>query len=257
MYCDIGVNLTNSRLEPICEQVLAAARQVDVQRFVITGTSLAESKAACGLARQHEGCYATAGVHPHDAANVEAGYIESLKNLAQDPKVVAIGECGLDFNRNYSPPEQQITVFSEQVQLASELDMPLFLHERDAFDSQTGILSGSAKPLRGVAHCFTGDTRQLQGYLDMGLYIGITGWLCDPKRGTALREALEFLPMDRLLLETDAPFLVPKNLPGKVRLNEPKYLPHIAAEVANVKALSLAEVAVASWQNSQDLFGIS
>ncbi|BDX08562.1 3'-5' ssDNA/RNA exonuclease TatD [Planctobacterium marinum] len=227
-----------------------------VAGLLITGTSERESQAALEICQQYpDYCWSTAGVHPHDAAQVSASYIDILRQLASQPGVKAIGECGLDFNRNFSPAEAQIAVFKQQIALASELELPLFLHERDAWDSQMEILSG-VNNLRGVAHCFTGTTEQMQGYLSLGLYIGVTGWLCDPKRGESLREALVHLPLDKLLIETDAPYLTPKTLPGKIRRNEPCYLPHIAETIAEIKQVSVATIAEVSSANAARLFGL-
>lgn len=253
---DIGVNLTNNRFNDDVDAVVQRARDVGVSGILITGTSEQESQSAFELCQQYpQYCWATAGVHPHDAAQVSASFITNLRNLASHKGVVAIGECGLDFNRNFSPQDVQIDVFKQQIQLALELELPLFLHERDAYAIQMDILSAVTN-LKGVAHCFTGTTEQMQGYLSLGLYIGVTGWLCDPKRGETLREAVKQLPLDRLLLETDAPFLTPKTLPGKVRRNEPCYLPHIAATIAELKQVSVQDIAQASYANAQRLFGI-
>lgn len=256
MLCDIGVNLTNSRFKEDLTEVVGAARSAGVVKQIITGTNVDESQAATKLTQQFDGVYATAGVHPHDAANVENDFAEQLKSLYSHPHVVAVGECGLDFNRNFSPPEAQKSVFEAQLQLASEFNMPLFLHERDAFDTQIAMLKQFPRAF-GVAHCFTGDTAQLKAYLDLGLYVGITGWLCDPKRGDALREAVKYLPLDRLLVETDAPYLVPKNVPGKKRRNEPKYLPYVIDVLAELLVVSSTTIAENSWRNSHQLFGLN
>ena len=256
-YFDIGVNLTNSRFNKDLEDVLWRSEAQGVNRILITGTSEQESTAALQLSERFpDVCWCTAGVHPHDAASVSADYVENLKQLAAHDKVKAIGECGLDFNRNYSPQDQQIRVFEQQLTLADELDLPVFLHERDAFEEQIEILAGF-KGLRGVTHCFTGSPEQMHGYLELGLYIGVTGWLCDAKRGEALRNAVTELPLERLLIETDAPFLTPKTLPGKVRRNEPCYLPHIASAIAELKGVDVAQVAKASTQNANTLFDIN
>lgn len=256
MLCDIGVNLTNGRFKDDLHEVVDAAQAAGVSKQIITGTNVEESRAAAVLAQQLDGMYATAGVHPHDAANVEHDFAAQLSALYAQPHVVAVGECGLDFNRNFSPPESQKSVFEAQLQLSSDFKMPLFLHERDAFDTQVAMLKQFPNAF-GVAHCFTGDTAQLKAYLDLGLYIGITGWLCDPKRGDALREAVNYLPLDRLLLETDAPYLVPKNVPGKKRRNEPKYLPYVVEVLATLLEESPETIAEHTWHNSHQLFGLN
>lgn len=255
-YCDIGVNLTNKRFSDDLDEVIARSLSANVNALLLTGTSEAESKQALTLALAYPHCcWSTAGIHPHDAAQASPNFQQNLSTLAGHHKVVAIGECGLDFNRNFSPKTAQLNVFEGQLEVAKQLAMPVFLHERDAFDEQFALLQRYAG-LTGVAHCFTGTVQQMHHYLDLGLYIGITGWLCDPKRGTALREAVKTLPLERMLVETDAPYLTPKNLPGKIRRNEPCYLPHIVSEIAQIKQLSPHEVQAATWQNSVALFGL-
>lgn len=168
---------------------------------------------------------------------------------------------GLDFNRNFSPKEQQILAFEEQLDIASQCNKPVFLHERDAFDTQLGILKNNPS-LSGVAHCFTGNKSQLSAYLDLGLYIGITGWLCDPKRGTDLAEAAKYIPQDRLLIETDAPYLKPKNAPKRTadgvpsRRNEPALLPFVAEHLAHLRNATLEDIARTSYDNATILFNL-
>lgn len=255
-YFDIGVNLTNSRFSDDVEQVIQRAQEVGVNGLLITGTSELESESALQLAKRYPDiCYSTAGVHPHDAVSVSDDFLSVLRQLAGQAQVKAIGECGLDFNRNFSPPDKQIEVFGLQLELATELDLPVFLHERDAFQHQTRMLS-QVQGLQGVAHCFTGTTEEMMAYLDLGLYVGITGWLCDAKRGQSLREAVLELPLERLLIETDAPFLTPKDLPGKIRRNEPCNLPHIAQAIADIKGIEAFEVADVSTHNAKYLFNL-
>jgi len=260
-WCDIGVNFTDKRLvfEPVLERALAA----NVSHIIITGTSLDKSQQAIRLAEQYpENLSTTAGVHPHDASQFTVQTINELKTLAKSDRVVAIGECGLDFNRNFSTPEQQLFAFEQQLKLACELGLPVFLHERDAFDAQIELLTKYRKELKGgVVHCFTGDIEQMNRYLDLDLYIGITGWVCDLKRGQALRKAVKSLPLNRILLETDAPYLRPKGLANNRKVdssnNEPAYLPFIAGEVATLMATDIKTLQLASQVNTQALFNIS
>lgn len=253
--CDIGVNLTNNRFNDDLQQVLTAAADACVNRVIITGTSEGESQKALDLATQYpKQCWSTAGVHPHDADNVSTEFVDVLKQIATDEKVVAIGECGLDFNRNFSTPENQKRVFQSQLELALALDKPVFLHERDAFETQLNILNSYQHKLRGVAHCFTGDDKQMQGYLSLGLFIGVTGWICDPKRGGDLREAIKSLPLERLLIETDAPFLTPKQMAKKTRRNEPAFLTYVVDAIAEIKQVEPEIVAQHSWDNAEQLF---
>ncbi|MFT4941902.1 MAG: TatD DNase family protein [Paraglaciecola sp.] len=260
-WVDIGVNLPNSRLK--IEPMLARAATADVNQIILTGTDLTQSKQAADLAGDYPGrLFSTAGVHPHSAKDVTADYLDTIRQLSACSQVVAIGECGLDFNRNISSPEQQIRVFEQQLELASELHLPVFLHERDAFAEQYALLKKYRSQLTGgVVHCFTGDITQMQAYLELDLYIGVTGWVCDPLRGHALRQAVTNLPVERLLLETDAPYLRPKTLGEQkikgVSQNEPCYLPHIAHQLSDLMQVDLSDIQRHSANNSQKLFNLT
>lgn len=257
-WCDIGVNLLSNQFSHDRQTVLQRAEAADVTHLVLIGSDIEESHANIRFCQQRQSCITTAGVHPHQAAQVKPDWQQQLRNLLQNPYVVAVGECGLDFNRNFSPPLQQENVFSAQLALARETDKPVYLHERDAFDRQLAILT-EHDIHHGVVHCFTGDISQLKAYLDAGFYIGITGWLCDERRGQALQQALAYIPDDRLLLETDAPYLLPRNMPAPPvkKRNEPAFLPYIAAEVARLKNISLEELATFTLNNSRNLFRFS
>lgn len=253
-WFDVGVNLTDDRLS--VKDVVDNAKLSGVLKMAITGTTLEQSEKAIELARQYPGyLVTTAGVHPHYAKDVSDDYLIQLEALAQQPQVVAMGECGLDFNRNFSPQDQQIKVFEHQLILAAKLELPVFLHERDAFEQQYRLLKAHRPSLvGGVVHCFTGTREQILAYLELGFYIGITGWLCDPKRGKALREAVQYLPLERILLETDAPYLMPKTLKSKSRNNEPANLPHIAETLAGLLGVELSELKKQCFHNSLTLF---
>ncbi|WP_158973102.1 TatD family hydrolase [Paraglaciecola sp. L3A3] len=259
-WCDIGVNFTDNRLA--VEPVLARAVDAKVQQIIITGTSEALSCEALDLTRSHPThLFATAGVHPHHSKEFNSKTLDTLRQLASSPQVVAIGECGLDFNRNFSSPEQQLHAFEQQLKLACELQLPVFLHERDAFEQQIKLLEKYQTELvGGVAHCFTGNRQQMSKYLDLGFYIGITGWVCDPKRGESLRHAIQELPIQRLLLETDAPYLRPKGLANNRKLdkgnNEPAYLPYVAEQVATIMNVDINTLNQACITNTQSLFGL-
>ena len=233
---DIGVNLTSSQFAKDGPAVVDRARGAGVTGLLITGTDLQESQAACELAQQHPGyCWSTAGVHPHQASSWNEQVAERLRELVSQPQVVAMGECGLDFNRNFSTPEQQERAFSAQLALAAELEMPVFLHCRDAHARFAALLTPWLDKLpAAVVHCFTGTAEELESCLSLGLSIGITGWVCDERRGLELRALLPQIPADRLLLETDAPYLLPRDLHPKPasRRNEPCFLPHIVRQVA-------------------------
>lgn len=255
---DAGVNLFNPCYAENREQILHSAWQNGLSGMLLISSDIKESQQQQLYSLTDPRLYCTAGVHPHQASQVEPDWLTTLTQLLHLPQVVAVGECGLDFNRNFSAPEQQIQVFDAQLQLAASHKKPVYLHERDAFNSQLDILQ-RYPDLTGIAHCFTGDKTQLKAYLDLGLYIGITGWLCDETRGQDLMEAVRYLPLDRLILETDAPFLLPKTMSNKPksRRNEPAFLPEIAAQFARLTGHDLDEVALHSRRNSLNLFQIT
>jgi TatD DNase family protein len=253
---DIGANLTHSSFQPDLEAVVARAHLHGVSTLIVTGTTVAESRVATGIADRFD-LYATCGVHPHHARECGPSTISELREIAQHSRIVAIGECGLDFNRNYSPHPDQEKWFVAQVELGLELGKPLFLHSRDAHPRFSEILK-AWKIHRGVAHCFTGEKEELHAYLDLGLYIGITGWICDERRGRRLFELVREIPRERLLVETDAPYLAPRDLKPqpRARRNEPAFLPHIVRTIARALGRPPEEVARETSSNAQSLFGI-
>ncbi|WP_087024703.1 3'-5' ssDNA/RNA exonuclease TatD [Thaumasiovibrio subtropicus] len=236
---DIGVNLTNSRFDKDRDQVVANAVAAGVSHLVLTGTNIEESQAAAQMCQQWpEVCISTAGVHPHDAKSVEDLHLGEIRALAALPQVRAIGECGLDFNRDFSPRPQQEAVFEAQLAIAAELKLPVFMHCRDAFERFFAILSPWRDKLpAAVLHCFTGNRTELQQCLALDLHLGVTGWVCDERRGTELRELVSEIPAQRLMIETDCPYLLPRDLRPKPKSsrNEPKYLPHIAGVIAQCR----------------------
>jgi TatD DNase family protein len=258
---DIGANLTHESFSKDRAQVLERAREAGVTHIIVTGTSADDSLAARDLAAGHAGLLsATAGVHPHHASSFDDDTRALLCRLADDPRVVAIGETGLDFFRNFSTAEEQTHAFAAQIDLAKQVQLPVFLHQRDAHDDFMAILEPARAELAGgVAHCFTGDDRELGEYVDLDLYIGITGWICDERRGHHLKDLVRQIPLDRLLLETDAPYLLPRDLPSKAagRRNEPALLAHILGVVADCLDLEPAELAQATGANAARLFGLS
>ncbi len=256
---DIGANLTHPAFHADLPEVLDRARTAGVGSIVITGTSVAESTRALQLRSAYPGTlYATAGVHPHHARECDESTLPALRVLAGQPGVVAIGECGLDFNRNYSPHPDQQKWFAAQVEIACELGKPLFLHSRDAKDEFIEIIRGFGTRPPAVAHCFTGDKAELRAYLDLGLYIGITGWICDERRGAHLLELVREIPAERLMLETDSPYLTPRDLHPhpKGRRNEPAHLPHILRRVARALGKSAERVAEETTRNALRFFGL-
>ena len=219
---DIGVNLTSTSFDNDRDDVVQRALDAGVKAMILTGTSMEESKQALIYAKTYPFCFSTAGVHPHDAKDfLESDYLD-LKLLAGEKKVVAIGETGLDFNRDFSPRDVQESVFERQIELSIETEMPLFCHERDAstrFAEMVKAYRDDIKEL--VIHCFTADKKALYSYLDLDLHIGITGWVCDERRGTHLHPLLSDIPSNRLMIETDAPYLLPRTL-GKKPKNRRK-----------------------------------
>ena len=251
---DIGANLTHSSFRDDLEAVVARARGAGVSTLIVTGTTTEESREAAAIAERFD-LHSTVGIHPHHAKDFTN--TDELKSIASHPRVVAIGECGLDFNRNYSPHPAQEDCFTAQLRLGLELQKPLFLHSRDAHPRFSQILK-TFKVENAVAHCFTGERDELRAYLDLGLYIGITGWICDERRGRHLLELVREIPHDRLLLETDAPYLTPRDMKPqpKARRNEPAFLPHILNTVARALGRPPEEVAQETTRNAQTLFGI-
>ena len=258
---DIGSNLTHDSFTPDRDAVMERALAAGVRRQIVTGADLAGSQQAAELAAAHRGVLSsTAGVHPHHAQSVDASLGERLALLLQRPEVVAVGECGLDYFRNFSPPDAQRAAFVAQLRIAAAVRKPVFLHQRDAHEDFVAIVGEFRDALvGGVAHCFTGGRLELDDYLKLGLHIGVTGWVNDERRGQSLREAVPHIPADRLMLETDAPYLLPRDLAPapKSRRNEPCYLPHIAGAVAQLRGESLEALAATSTANAVRFFRLS
>jgi TatD DNase family protein len=257
---DIGANLAHDSFDQDRPEVIARAAEAGVRRLIVTGSTAASSRAALALARRFPGrLFATAGVHPHHAVEFGPGTAPQLVEIATHPAVVAIGECGLDYFRDFSPRPDQRRAFERQLGLASAMGKPVFMHQRAAHGEFLAIVREHANEITGaVAHCFTGSRGEMEDYLQLGFFIGITGWICDERRGDALRQAVAGLPLDRVMLETDAPYLLPRNLEGKPtgRRNEPAFLPAVLAMTANCMNVSPAELAVASTRNAERLFGL-
>ncbi len=256
---DIGINLAHDSYDRDRDEVIARAHAAGVVQMVVTGATLPGTRAAVGLARAHPGrLFATAGVHPHHASDLDGASLAELGELARLPEVVAVGECGLDYFRDFAPRAAQRQSFHRQLELALAIGKPVFLHQRDAHDDFLAILREHATTWRGVAHCFTGTADHLHAYLQLGLAIGITGWICDERRGAHLVPLTAQIPAARLLLETDGPYLLPRDLMPKPasRRNEPAYLAHIAATVARARGEPLASLARSSTESARSLFGL-
>ncbi|HLG52729.1 MAG TPA: TatD family hydrolase [Steroidobacteraceae bacterium] len=256
---DIGINLTHDSYDRDRAEVIARARAAGIVAMIVTGSTLADSARAIALCAQWPGILrATAGVHPHHATGFHAPDGARLADLYADPMTVAAGECGLDYYRNYSPPAEQRRAFELQLGLAALHDMPLFLHQREAHADFLAMLrEHPAVRSRAVLHCFTGDAAELEDCLGVGLSIGITGWICDERRGQALRDAVGRIPDERLMLESDGPYLLPRTLQPKPthRRNEPMYLPIVLEAVAACRGQPPAEVAAFTTANARRFFG--
>jgi len=255
---DIGANLAHDSYDADRAQVLERAARAGVRQLIVTGSSRDSTRKAIELARtQPSRLFATAGVHPHHATELTEELYAELEILASAPEVVAVGECGLDYFRDYSPRPAQRRAFERQLELASRNAKPVFLHQRDAHEDFLAMLREHRPHLSGgVAHCFTGSQTQLQSYLALDLAIGITGWICDERRGTHLVNLVREIPSSRLLLETDAPYLLPRDLAPRPpsRRNEPAFLPHIAAAVARARTEPLEALAESSTRAARALF---
>jgi TatD DNase family protein len=257
---DIGINLGHDSYDVDRDAVISRAEKAGVVQMIVTGASIEGTRKAIELARsRRRELYATAGVHPHHATELTAESLSELEKLAREPEVVAAGECGLDYFRDFSPRPVQQHAFHRQLELAAKVGKPVFLHQRDAHDDFLAILREHRRTLvGGVAHCFTGSADELTAYLDLGFAIGITGWICDERRGAHLLPLMRGIPADRLLLETDGPYLLPRDLSRKPasRRNEPAYLPHIAEVVARARGESVTALARSSTAATRKLFGL-
>lgn len=255
---DIGANLTHDSFDRDRDAVLQRARDAGVAQLVVTGASREHSPLALQLAQRHPGfLYATAGVHPHHAVEYTAECDAELRALHAHAEVVAVGECGLDYFRDLAPRPAQHRAFERQLQLAADTGKPLFLHQRDAHADFLALMrqfDGKLGP--AVVHCFTGTREELFDYLDRDWYIGITGWLCDERRGAHLRELVRNIPASQLMIETDAPYLLPRTLKPlpKDRRNEPAFLAHIVEELARDRGEDTAATAAATTATARGFF---
>jgi len=232
--------------------LLARAREAGVGPFISVGVNAESSSRAIGFARTYPDVFAAVGIHPHDADRVDAAAIRHLKELAQAPKVVAIGETGLDYYRMRTPKHQQIEAFKRQVELAAGLDLPLIIHCRDAYDDMADILA-QTRPAKVVLHCFSGGPAEAVAFMGLNCYISIAGTVTF-KNAAALQEAVAQLPLESILLETDAPYLAPQ--PHRGQRNEPAYIKLTAAKVADIMGLPVEEVVNGSTLNVDKLFGL-
>ncbi|KAJ2997582.1 hypothetical protein HDV02_005394 [Globomyces sp. JEL0801] len=258
---DIGANLTHKSFKNHLPAILSDAFNAGCKHIVITGTNIPNSKAAIALCRKFNvgtatpKLYCTVGIHPHDASTVVdvEKTKKTMRTIIQDnlDVVVALGECGLDYHRHFSPLEKQKEVFNMQLELSEYFNLPFFLHERSAF-ADFKVFLEKFHDISGVVHCFTGERQEMQEYLKMGMFIGLTGFICDPKRAKTIHQLIKYIPRDRLMIETDAPFMAPKAL--KIRNNEPQYLVHVAAEIAKEWNTTVEDVSDITYRNTSLFF---
>lgn len=254
-YYDIGLNLF-CRQFPEPEKIIANAAAAGVC-CILTGTDRRENQQIDEFVRTHD-AFGTAGIHPHNADSARKEDFEQIERLiTENPKILVVGECGLDFDRMFSSRENQIRCLEKHIVLAERMGKPMFLHERSAADEFAKRFKKHPDICKkSVVHCFTGDRNTLEQYLSMGFSIGITGWICDERRGKELREAVKIIPLDRIMIETDAPYLTPRNVPGLGRINVPENIVYVARELAKYMKVEEQELILHAKQNTERIFGI-
>ncbi|WP_394130183.1 TatD family hydrolase [Shewanella maritima] len=259
-YIDIAVNLLSPQFADKIDNVINDAASHQVSPLIVIGSDIQESLDANSLCQQYpQQLYSTAGVHPHHAKDWDEHSEQIIKQLCQQEHVVAVGECGLDYNRDFSPRAQQRDVFAKQLAIAAEINMPVLMHCRDAHDDFIDILSQYRPHLpNALLHCFTGNHEQLTECIAQDIYIGVTGWVCDERRGKELAELVPLIPNNRIMAETDSPYLLPRSMRPKPKSskNLPQYLPYIVEYMANLRQQNVAEFAQHCYQNSQHFFGL-
>lgn len=257
---DTGANIAHDGFDDDREDMMRRAADAGVDKIIVTGSSDVSNVQAANLAEQSPGIlYSTAGVHPHHASDYTDDSDALIRSLLKKDCVVAVGECGLDYFRNFSPRKAQLDAFKRQLDIARDSGLPVFLHQRDAHDDFVELLEPALPDLsRAVAHCFTGEGESLREYIAMGLYIGITGWICDERRGKHLHDIVSIIPDDKLLIETDAPYLLPRSIrpKPKSRRNEPMYLPEVVRVLAEARGQTEAHVAAITTANAIRFFAL-
>ena len=254
---DIGANLTHESFEKDLKQVLERAIKNGVNNICITGCNLLDSKKALEIAQLFpDNLITTCGIHPHYADSFNKNSMLEIYDICQNNIVKAIGETGLDFNRNYSDKNKQIESFLNHIKIANKLKLPMFLHQRDAHQDFMDCINTEKPEVKCVVHCFTGQKNELEEYLIKDFYIGLTGWICDSKRGAHLEELIPIIPLDKLLIETDSPYLLPKNLKVRGRRNEPSFLNEILKKIVEVRKETENEIKEALLRNSLYFFNL-
>nr|AWI66785.1 TatD family deoxyribonuclease [Piromyces sp.] len=254
-YYDIGLNLFCRQFRDP-DKVIKDASEEGVY-CILTGSDMRSNERINKYVKNHD-CVGTCGIHPHSADRAKAKDFERMKEIvSRNDKIVAVGECGLDYDRMFSTKENQIRCFENQIKLAEELDKPLFLHERSATDDFIEVFKKHKDICsRSVVHCFTGDKTTIKKYLDMGFYIGITGWICDDRRSSELREAAKLIPLDKIMIETDAPYLTPRNIKGLGRINVPQNIKYVVPELAEYMGVDAEILRISALENTKKFFGI-
>ncbi|WPO90335.1 TatD family hydrolase [Chryseobacterium sp. HR92] len=256
-YIDIGINLTNKQFYNEHDEIINRALEQGVEHMILTGTSVRGSKESAEIAEEYpEILFSTAGIHPHDAKSFNEQSISELRKLLKQDHVISVGECGLDFDRDFSPRPIQEKCYQAHLELAIQVNKPLFLHERSAFKRFNEITDEYLSQLpEAVVHCFTGTLDEAKIYLDKGFYLGFTGAIGDEKRFKHLEDVIKYAPLDRMMIETDAPFMLPKNMPRmQNRRNEPSFLPYVAQTIAYLKKISISEVADETTETARNFF---
>ena len=250
---DIGANLTSSHFSDDLDSVLDESFEAGVKKICITSSNLQDVRNAKKITERNKNLYYSVGFHPHNAKDFKIEFLKDMSIYLDDPKAICLGEMGLDFNRNFSSREEQILCFESQLSLANSINKPLFLHQRDAHEEFLSILDNYKFNQNLIVHCFTGNLSELEDYLKRDFYIGITGWVCDLKRGLDLRECINHIPQEKLLIETDSPYLSPRK---KIRRNEPKFLIDVAEEVARLRQQTKESIVKSSYENSLNFFNL-
>ncbi len=250
---DIGANLTSSHFSDDLDSVLDESFEAGVKKICITSSNLQDVRNAKKITERNKNLYYSVGFHPHNAKDFKIEFLKDMSIYLDDPKAICLGEMGLDFNRNFSSKDEQILCFESQLSLANSINKPLFLHQRDAHEEFLSILDNYKFNQKLIVHCFTGNLSELEDYLKRDFYIGITGWVCDLKRGLDLRECINHIPQEKLLIETDSPYLSPRK---KIRRNEPKFLIDVAEEVARLRQQAKESIVKSSYENSLNFFNL-
>lgn len=255
MFIDTHTHLDDARYQDDRDAVLARAREAGVEALVTIGCDLSSSQAAVALAERYDSVYAAIGIHPHEVRHIANGWYDELRRLAQHKKIVAYGEIGLDYHYQHSPPQEQQERFREQIQLARELKLPIIVHTREAQDDTISILrEEQAREVGGVLHCFSGDAWLAKAALDLGFYLSFSG-IVTFRNAATLREIAKTVPLDRLLIETDCPYLTP--VPHRGKRNEPAHVVLIAQHLSALHGtLSPAEIGTYTTENAKRLFKI-